>query len=1460
MPRARNRASSPAQVEEQADEMEVDGLQSLQFDEPLTWRAGKPIPVSELLRRLQSLYAELSESEQETANRDSLVPTAQELASPLLLSHKDKGVKAYTMLSIVEMFRLLAPDAPYKGGQLKEIFTLFVSTIIPALAFPSDPYNTQHHNALISLTTFKSIVLLADIPGSDHLILTLFTNCFDVLSGNIKGGGEQVVKNVDFHMTGILCLLVDECGTLPAGVTDIILAQFLRADPSVLSQSNRKGESQPAQVLREVSPAYNMARAVCSSCSQTMARNIGQYFSSVLIDASQNLGTAKASKSKGRKRLHDESDDEADQTLLPSEEDFHEVEKAHRLLRELWRSCPDVIGNVVPQIEAEISTENAQLRLTAVQTIGDMIAGIGAAGPPPPPPLDPAAYPSQSLDSYVPTPQHQNLLLTPDAPHAFSSIYPTTYSAFMDRHRDKASPVRSAWVTEAGRILFTSGGGKGLDSEQESTLLHYLSDALLDHDERVRLAAVQAIASFDFNTILQKLGNSGSVNTPGSVLCNLAERIKDTKHHVRVAATELLARIWGVAAGAIIEGSERARDLLGSIPSKIFDAIYINDRSVNVLVQRVMFESLLPVAYPPSKSKAVSSGGSQRVQDSQTSETKEYDPDKTRVLRTLALVRDLEEKARTVFFSLQQQQTAKAKYMESILQCCEKLHEKSADRNQKELEKQRDALIAALANFLPDSNLASDHLTKFVAHYDRRNFALVRFCYSPESDYRKVVNAMKELVKRVDGAAGNLSTTLETVEPFVRSASILVYNRSHVPAVLDISRTDEASLGGAAHALLKEISTKLPEVFKVHIKELCESLKKQAPSATTSNDPTAVDSLKACAGFAQRFPRDMPKDRDIYKAMMSYAKHGLPPAAAKHAISVIVASDDRKQMHIKDVMKYCVTEFEYGCESYLSRLAAMSQMRLLANEDTKSHSDAVIEIAVVKILTPVRTTVDDIEPRWTEEIDDDLNAKLWALKIIVNGLRGYVQEAKSDDLTADLKTASVPVFKLLNTLVEQEGELSKTQPTAEHHKARLRLAAAKHLLKLCCMKVFDRLFDPQDFNRLTKIAQDPLPEVRAGFVEALKKYLGQNKLPYRFYGLVFLYAFEPVKTTKAAIMTWLKSRATMFAKRGETVMQAVFARFLSLLAHHQDFSTAADELDDFVEYIMFYLKAVATQENLPQIYNIAQRLKSVQDGIDLHKSENLYVLSDLAEAVIRHFQELHDWSLQIYPGKAKLPAPIFAQLNNHDEAVEIAEKRYIPEELVDRLEQLVRNSMKTKKRKSDGPSHRPAKKRQISAHGNAKSAQPRKSAKSHATPVKTPKERSIPVSEIRKSSRNHNSKNYAENEDSEAENEDDEVVEPVQEEQASEDEQEEEANKENKQASTPPTSDPVPAVIVPPSKKTKKKELAPPPPPSPSPQKVTTPSTGRLPSRRTRSRNVKAKAKAGNKKANNEEDLYENVE
>lgn len=580
-----------------------------------------------------------------------------------------------------------------------------------------------------------------------------------------------------------------------------------------------------------------------------------------------------------------------------------------------------------------------------------------------------------------------------------------------------------------------------------------------------------------------------------------------------------------------------------------------------------------------------------------------------------------------------------------------------------------------------------------------------------------------------------------------------MYNKSHVAAIMEYSRTDDKSLAATAHELLREISTRTPEILKAHVQEICTILQDEAPNSKKTNDAGAVDNLKACASYALKFADEIPQDRKFVQAMTSFALHGTPAEAAKHAVTIIMTASDKKELLAKDLITKCVNGFEYGGEGFLARLATLSQFMLLAPHQANQESDAISDIAIEKVLLQVRTS--STEPSesylWSPTLETECEAKCWALKILVNRIRSHPEP----DTLAEVAS---PVYKLLSTLVTKNGEVSSAQDTPPAHKARLRLTAACLCLKLCTKKHTDALFTPTAFNALALVAQDPVLNVRSFFMQRLKKYLGQQKLPQRFYTIPFLLAFEPSASLKSDNTTWIRSRTAAFyalraqqsSSKGNIVMESVFARLLSLLAHHPDYDNTAEDLVDFARYLLYYLQPVATEENLSIIYHIAQRVKQSRDATNPSSAydNSLYHLSDLAQLTIRKYEEAHSWNIQTLPGKVRLPTSLYTELKDHEEAQRIAEKNYLPEGVEEGVEGLVKLSMRAarsqgKKRRSEGDHEVNGRDSKRAKQIPTRKALPKeKKAKPAFTTMKPPKktkrkndEEMVPSSERRRSGR-----------------------------------------------------------------------------------------------------------------------------
>jgi sister-chromatid-cohesion protein PDS5 len=128
--------------------------------------------------------------------------------------------------------------------------------------------------------------------------------------------------------------------------------------------------------------------------------------------------------------------------------------------------------------------------------------------------------------------------------------------------------------------------------------------------------------------------------------------------------------------------------------------------------------------------------------------------------------------------------------------------------------------------------------------------------------------------------------------------------------------------------------------------------------------------------------------------------------------------------------------------------------------------------------------------------------KVLGLKILVNRLR-------SQKDSADAREIATPVYKVLNKILETEGELSKLEDTPPAFKSHLRLTATVSLLKLSHIPAFDAFLTAQDRQRMCWMVQDPSWQVRDMVVEKLRKYLTLREIPFKFIVMLLMTAHEP---------------------------------------------------------------------------------------------------------------------------------------------------------------------------------------------------------------------------------------------------------------------------------------------------------------------------------------------------------------
>jgi sister-chromatid-cohesion protein PDS5 len=95
-----------------------------------------------------------------------------------------------------------------------------------------------------------------------------------------------------------------------------------------------------------------------------------------------------------------------------------------------------------------------------------------------------------------------------------------------------------------------------------------------------------------------------------------------------------------------------------------------------------------------------------------------------------------------------------------------------------------------------------------------------------------------------------------------------------------------------------------------------------------------------------------------------------------------------------------------------------------------------------------------------------------------------------------------------------------------------------------------------------------------------------------------------------------------------------------------------------------YLECLATQENVPFLYHLALKVKTVRDGesseydtvrltsstpsvyrpYSLSAKQNLYMLSELAQHLIKLVAKAHGWAIPTHPKSTSMPSDIFRTL------------------------------------------------------------------------------------------------------------------------------------------------------------------------------------------------------------------------
>ncbi|KAG0267491.1 hypothetical protein BG011_004525 [Mortierella polycephala] len=682
-----------------------------------------------------------------------------------------------------------------------------------------------------------------------------------------------------------------------------------------------------------------------------------------------------------------------------------------------------------------------------------------------------------------------------------------------------------------------------------------------------------------------------------NTLIQVGHRCRDKKKSVSKEAIKTLSVLYSQAYPEIENGTKTAVSQFGWMPSAILHAVYVNDNEIFSYVDNAVFTTL----FPPRGSPA------------------------SRTQRLIIIFAALDDKGRTGFLSVLRRSVDARFYMTAFLQIL-KAQEASpmANKEAEELEEKLGAIIKILCERLPDPVKWSLLLYKYGKIHDEKFVKSISDCMDSRL-------SLKEIKK-----AARISLTPINSEVL----SELIKN---------VGESDEHRQ--VSGELLRSISLIYPTIFKDHLAEITSLLRD--PEFTG-----AADSLHTLAEFAKQFPKSVPADARAKETLESFLESGMVRQAI-HA-TIVLSNIPNNAQACTDIAESVVGRLAVTSTRLLKDLAILSQLALYSPQAFESVSSSAVSFIIKKLLMtniPEQETMYESTEDWVEkqDLDEYSLSKIMGLKVLVN--RAIVL-LESDAISA--QDAVRPVFKLLWTLLSQEGELvaeKNTKPT------------------------YEKMVSVTDYSHLALVIQDPVYRVRHGLASRIMKYLRSKELHIRYLAVLILAAHEPEDEWRMQVRNFLihQSKSQESAESNLMLNELTLARVMHLLANHPDFvlktspdnvfsdaqeTHTVEDLNLAARYIEFYLETMANSENVSLIFYIASLLKTVRFANVNEHTQNLYVMSDLAQYLIQEKSRSHNWTLTSYPGQVKLPRELFAPFGQSDLSAEISKKSYLSSEWV----------------------------------------------------------------------------------------------------------------------------------------------------------------------------------------------------
>ncbi|KAL4230738.1 Sister chromatid cohesion protein PDS5 A [Mactra antiquata] len=273
----------------------------------------------ELVRRLKLIARAFQDMGQD--DNEQFTGLALHLATDFFLEHQNKDVRLLVACCIADVFRIFAPEAPFRdASHLKDIF-MFLNKQLRGLENPNSPTFKRYFYLLENLAWVKSFNICIELDDSQEIFCSLFKLMFSVIN-------EKHTSKVKNFMIDMMTPLLTEADVVSQELLDILLLNVVEPHKS----QNRQ--------------AYCLAKELLIRASNAIEPYVQQFFNNALM-----LG--KTSESELSEHLYD-------------------------LIYELNAIAPTVLLSVLPQLEFKLKSNEESERKQVTKILSKMFSDPGS--------------------------------------------------------------------------------------------------------------------------------------------------------------------------------------------------------------------------------------------------------------------------------------------------------------------------------------------------------------------------------------------------------------------------------------------------------------------------------------------------------------------------------------------------------------------------------------------------------------------------------------------------------------------------------------------------------------------------------------------------------------------------------------------------------------------------------------------------------------------------------------------------------------------------------------------------------------------------------------------------------------------------------------------------------------------------------------------------------------------------